>query len=366
MANEQLELDVHSRFADYQVEPDEQREEEFEPGSARFEQEEEEDIFAVFNENANKLNGEGEEEEGKEEKEEGEEEKEEGEKEENEADEEEEADEEAEDEEDEEDVEEDVEEEDEKNEKGAEEEESLLSPDERARLLALQNTQLQEELARIKAEANTKVEDKKEDDPTIIDPKTLPTYNYEIPREYLEALTSDDAAQNIQAITGLFNGFAAIAHQRVMNEVNQKLEKEVISAIPDRVRQVQNSDRQIQDIRKDYYSNNPKHDDPSIHPIVARATQMVLTSYQNLGNTNPPWNAEMRELVAKTTEQLSGISGKAASVKAKGKTKQDASKKKPASGRKTPPKIRSSSARKTGGKSQKGFDIADEINEIFS
>jgi hypothetical protein len=282
----------------------------------------------------------------------------------------------------EEDVEEEVEEEDGESEEDDEEDEDNAEEeevDEAKQLLLLQNKQLQDhfqtlqaELAALKTqreEEAKKAEEAAKTPPAAadqtIDPANLPAYSYQIPQEIVAALGSEDPQQNIAAITNLFNGFAAITHQRVMREAKAVIDNVVETKVPEKASSVVQQIQTQQDMRKDYFSSYPNHDKPEIHGFVSQATNMVFDAYRRNGIVNPVWDDKLRDAIASTTEKLSGIAGKAASVSAKGKKARTASKKKSGKKRKRTARIRSGTARRSGGKGKAEPSLSDEVVDLF-
>ncbi len=122
-------------------------------------------------------------------------------------------------------------------------------------------------------------------------PQQTPQFNLQIPAGYAEAISSEDPATRMQALTGLINGLAATVHQRTMQDVDTRLQA-VAPVVQQQVQEAQSN----AEIKRDMYGTYPE--------LSGMQDMVVATASQLQGQGFGVWSPDYRDAIAERLSPL--------------------------------------------------------------
>ena len=132
-------------------------------------------------------------------------------------------------------------------------------------------------------------------------PAGLPSYDYDIPDELVDAMSSDDARTRKLALRALVKGTATAIHQEMMRSLEPRL-SELPKAIESSVSRRQAEDARRGEILRDFYTRFPDLSREELSPLVANVAQRVMAE-----TGISQWNETLRDAVGNRTRQILGI-----------------------------------------------------------
>ena len=120
--------------------------------------------------------------------------------------------------------------------------------------------------------------------PQPIDP--IPTYQYEIPDQVLQMLSSEDPSHRKVALGNVMTA--------VSRSVHGLMQKELAQVIPMLARQVVQEHLAQQEVGKEFYTKYPTLDKPELRPLIYQ----IASSWAQQ-NPNAGWNAQTRDAIAR-------------------------------------------------------------------
>lgn len=109
-----------------------------------------------------------------------------------------------------------------------------------------------------------------EDDP-------VPDYLFDIPSNIVEGLAAEEPQQRKQALQQLVRGLGMEVHARVREDMNKRIQN--VRSEAQQTQQETQQQSQVENIRKDYFGQYPKHDSDLIRPVVNRKAQEVFNEW---------------------------------------------------------------------------------------
>lgn len=163
------------------------------------------------------------------------------------------------------------------------------TPDTRDQMLEdlrQQNKMLFETLQRVTQPAGQPQEQQQEE-PEV----EVPTYNYNIPQQYVDALASEDPNVRQQSLLEIVRGVSQTVHREVVKQVRGEMREYV----PQAAQAVSKRAQTQQDARSDFYSNHPNLDQAWLRPAIVQIASEVV-SQQFPGAQG--WTPQIRDAVA--------------------------------------------------------------------
>lgn len=121
----------------------------------------------------------------------------------------------------------------------------------------------------------------------------VPSYQFQIPQEIADAVASENTEDRQRGLNMLVDGIGRSVHQRLQEQFRKELEQRVEEVKQTQASQQQN-ETQADQIRKDYFGQNPDHDSDLIRPVVRSKSQEVM---QEWGVRQ--WTSRVRDEIAK-------------------------------------------------------------------
>jgi hypothetical protein len=130
----------------------------------------------------------------------------------------------------------------------------------------------------------------------------IPQYLFDLPKDVVEAVLSDDPALRVRGLQAMFSGALQTAHKRIREEYRGHVsvrERELSTRIQAEMKQTGEGQR----IFSDFYTKFPTLNEPALRSIVQHATQNVSAE-----TGARSWTPELRDKIG---ERVFSILGKA-------------------------------------------------------
>lgn len=135
----------------------------------------------------------------------------------------------------------------------------------------------------------------------------LPAYDFEIPDQLVEALTTSDVKVFKQGVTALAKGLAIAIHGQMQKQF-ESVYNQRFDSLPAQVMQTIQAASQKQAVFQDFYGKNPELNKPALYPIVTKVAEEAAKRLKKTA-----WDDELRDVVAKDVKALLGaVSGNSA------------------------------------------------------
>lgn len=171
---------------------------------------------------------------------------------------------------------------------------------------------------------------------------TIPEYNFTVPKELIQHLTSEKIEDFESGVVGLAKGIAGAVHAQMLNHMEQ-LYKPRFDGIPQQVIQMLRAHQTAKAVETDFYGKYPELNHPSLRSLVK---QTAASLAKELGKE--AWDETLRD---KTAESVKALIAAATGAKPNGSDSNPPPRMLPAGGTRTPAKNDNSELR----------DIADTL-----
>ncbi len=115
-------------------------------------------------------------------------------------------------------------------------------------------------------------------------------FNFQVPQQYADAISSEDPNTRVLAINQLLNGVAQTVHQQTLRDVDQRLAT-ITPAVQQQVQQAQGQ----ADIKRDMYGT---------YPELSSMQDMVVATASQLATQFPTWSPDYRDAIAERLSPL--------------------------------------------------------------
>lgn len=188
-------------------------------------------------------------------------------------------------------------------------------------------------------------EGKTKEEPKVEDKDTIPEYNFTIPDQLIEVLTTDDVGKFKTGVTALAKGIATAVHAQMMAHMDTRYNPR-FESIPQTIAKAMQAIEQHRTVESDFYGTYPELNNPALRNFVKTTGEAVA---KKMGKK--AWDAELRDAIA---AEVKGVIAAAAGSARNG---QD---------RSTPPRmLPSQGSRPSAPANDEAKDIADTLFSGF-
>lgn len=140
------------------------------------------------------------------------------------------------------------------------------------------------------------------------DDSAEPTYNFNIPDQLVQALTSDDVNTFKTGVAGFAQGIGQGVHKQVTQYIEKQLPKMMEKMIPAMIQSHMQSYNSRKAIFDDFYGTYKELNNPTLYPVISDITGKVMQEMRT-----DKWSPAIRDTVAKRVKEfISSIGGNAA------------------------------------------------------
>lgn len=126
----------------------------------------------------------------------------------------------------------------------------------------------------------------------------VPDYNFQVPNETQKLLQSDDPNEFQQGLMQVQQGYAQSVHYNLLQQM-QQMYNTIEQRIPEVAQQTAQTQMTQQDIKQDYFSQYPHHQDPNIQPLLQQVSERVLQQ-----NPQASWNQNLRDQIGQEVDRI--------------------------------------------------------------
>lgn len=158
--------------------------------------------------------------------------------------------------------------------------------------------ELRERLARLEGQQSAQQQQQTSEQQKGPESIQTPDYNFEVPDEMVQTLTSGDESSIKQTLASFAQGIAQNVHRQTVYDMSQRMGK----ALPQYLQQVQGQQSQQEQIRQDFFTQYPELQRQEIMPVIEQVATQVQ---QETGIQD--WNPTLRDAIGKRVREVLNI-----------------------------------------------------------